>query len=80
MTETRRPGYQSTGQDRQITRHRLQSRPEFARQVEIRYQDDQGHRQVTGEQDHDGKGRQENHASQETFQIVNFIFEQQLCH
>ena len=48
-TEARGSGHQSIGQDRQTARHRLQSCQEFTRQVESRCQDDQGHRQVTGE-------------------------------
>ena len=42
-TETRRPGHQSIGQDRQTTRHRLQSRSEFTREVESGHHDDQGY-------------------------------------
>ena len=47
--EARRSRRQSIGQDRQTARHRLQSGHEFARQVESRRQEYQGHRQVTGE-------------------------------
>ena len=48
--EAGRSRRQSFGQDRQTARHRLQSGQEFARQVESRRQDDQGHQQVTGEE------------------------------
>ena len=42
--EARRSRRQSVGQDRQTARHRLQSGQEFARQVESRRQEYQGHR------------------------------------
>jgi len=39
--------------------------------VESRRQDDQGHRKVTGQQNPDGKDRQEDHASQGKTQLIN---------
>ena len=68
--EARRSRHQSIGQTGQTTRHRLQSGQEFTRQVESRRQDDQGHRQVTGQQNLARKDRQEVHASQEKARIV----------
>ena len=69
--EARRSRHQSIGQAGQTARHRLQSGQDSARQVESRRQDDQGHRQVTGEQISGRKDGQEDHASQEKAEIVN---------
>ena len=45
--------------------------PEFARQVESPYQDDQSHRSFTRQENHDRTCGEKNHASQETFEIVH---------
>ena len=68
--ETRGSRHQSLGQDRQATRHRLQPRRQSAGQVESRREDGQSHRAPPRAQYHDGTHRQENHAGQESTQVV----------
>ena len=68
--EARRSRHQSIGQAGQTARNRLQSGQDSARQVESRRQDDQGPRQVTGQQISGRKDGQEDHASQDKAEIV----------
>ena len=69
--EARRSRHQSIGQTGETAQHRLQSGQDSAREVESRRHDDQGHRQVTGQQISGRKDGQEDHASQEKAEIVN---------
>ena len=73
-TEKRRSGYQSIGQDRQDTRHRLQSGEESQGQVDGRSKDGQGHRQATRTQDTHRVHRQTHHEGQTTHENVKVSF------
>ena len=66
-------GHQSPGQDCQDSRHRLQSGQEFARQVESRPENGQGHREPPGTKHPHRIHRQEHHESQTTFKIVKGV-------
>ena len=66
-------GHQSFGQDCQDTRHRLQSFQDFARQVESRSENGQGHRRPPRPKHPHRIHRETHHESQTTFEIVKNI-------
>ena len=69
----RGPGHQSLGQDCQDTRHRLQQGQDFARQVESRPENSQGHRRPPGTKHPHRLHRQEHHESQTQIEIVKGV-------